>query len=86
MFADNIDGNVLVFLRKSSQQTLLVIINTSFESTTKTIPLWNQNLDGAHFVDILNKDQTEYNVQNNWLYIPEIYPCWGRVLELRFIK
>ncbi|MFX0199772.1 MAG: alpha-amylase family glycosyl hydrolase [Candidatus Hodarchaeota archaeon] len=83
VFADNIDGNVLAFLRRSSQQTLLVIINTSFELTTQTIPLWNQNLDGAHFVDILNEDQMEYIVQNNQLYIPEIYSCWGRVLELR---
>ncbi|MFX0065043.1 MAG: alpha-amylase family glycosyl hydrolase [Candidatus Hermodarchaeota archaeon] len=80
VFADN---NVLAFLRRSSQQTLLVVINTGFEKMSKTIPLWNQNLNRAKFMEILDQGgQKEYRVQNKQLYIPELYPCWGRILQV----
>ncbi|MFW9995616.1 MAG: alpha-amylase family glycosyl hydrolase [Candidatus Odinarchaeota archaeon] len=83
VYADNIDSNTLAYLRRSSKQTLLVIVNTSFESANKSIPLWNQGLDGAAFVDILNNDSSSYTVKNNQLDLPLIYPCWGRILEKR---
>ena len=33
--------------------------------------------------DHVNEETMEYIVRNNQLHIPEIYPCWGRILELR---
>ncbi|MHA2294985.1 MAG: alpha-amylase family glycosyl hydrolase [Candidatus Hodarchaeales archaeon] len=83
VFADNIDSNMLAYLRRSSEQTLLVIVSASFESKNIAISLWNQNLDGAVFVDILNNDSGSFTVRDNQLEIPEIYPCWGRILEKR---
>jgi len=80
VFADN---NVLAFLRRSSRQTLLVVVNASFESLAQTVPLPNQNLDGAVFVDILNNGQSEYHVRDNQLVIPNLQPCWGCILELQ---
>jgi cyclomaltodextrinase len=78
VFADN---NVLAFIRRSSQQTILVIIYIGLEKSSKIIPLWNLNLDGAKFVEILEQGgKKEYIVKNNRLDIPELYPCWGRIL------
>jgi hypothetical protein len=74
------DNNVLVFLRKSSLQTILVIINNSFEQTHKKIPLWNQNLNGARFVELLEQGGLrEFHIKNNHLNA-ELFPCWGRIL------
>jgi len=78
VFADN---NILAFLRRSSQQTIVVIINAGLEQTSKTIPLWNQNLDGLKFVELLDQGgQKEYIVKNNQIQIQDLYPCWGRIL------
>jgi hypothetical protein len=80
VFADNI---VLAFLRRSSKQTLLVIINIGLELLDKTIPRWNQNLEERKLIDILNQDDhQEYCVQNNQLHIPKLYPYWGKILLL----
>ena len=74
------ENNLLVFLRKSSVQTILVIINNQFQQAHKKIPLWNQNLDGAKFVELLEQGgSTEFYIHNNHLNA-EIYPCWGRIL------
>jgi glycosidase len=77
------DSNILTFIRRSTKQTLLIIININFEKTETTIPLWNHNLDGHKFVEILEQGgEKEYIVRNNELHISELYPCWGRVLQL----
>jgi cyclomaltodextrinase len=78
VFADN---NVISYLRKSSQQTLLIVVNTGLEKTVKTIPLWNLNLDGSVFVDVLNDDHVEHDVKNNQLAMSELQPGWGKVLQ-----
>jgi glycosidase len=81
VFADN---NTLAFIRRSTKQTILVIISTYLEQTEKTIPLWNQNLDGCRFVELLTQGgNREYIVNNNQLHISELYPCWGRILQLQ---
>ena len=74
------DNNVLAFIRKSSVQTILVIINSQLEQSFKKIPLWNQNLNGAKFVELLDQGgHKECFVQNNQLSL-ELFPCWGRIL------
>ena len=81
VFADN---NVLVFTRRSTKQTLLIIIDTNLEQTEKIIPLWNQNFNGFKFVELLEQGgEKEFYVRNNQLRISELYPCWGRILELQ---
>jgi glycosidase len=80
VFADNVQCNVIAYLRRSSQQLLLVVVNAGERAVSKTIPLWNQNLEGVRFTDILNKDGTTLTVQNNQLQIAEIPPFWGKVL------
>jgi cyclomaltodextrinase len=75
------DSNVIAYLRKSFQQTLVIVANTGLEPLTKTLPLWNQNLDNSVFVDILNDDQKEYDVKNNQLVVPDLQPGWGKVLQ-----
>jgi hypothetical protein len=76
------DNTTLAFIRRSSKQTLLVVINSSLEQVEKTIPLWNLNLDGARFTEILDQGgDKEFFVENNQLHISELYPCWGRILK-----
>ncbi|MCP4634335.1 MAG: alpha-amylase, partial [candidate division Zixibacteria bacterium] len=60
------DPTTLAFIRRSSQQTILVVINSSLEQVEKTIPLWNQNLNGVRFTEILDQGgDKEYHVENN---------------------
>ncbi len=74
------ENNVLAFLRRSSTQTILVIISNNLQTVTKKIPLWNLNLDGSRFTELLEQGgQKEFTVQNNHLQA-ELFPCWGRVL------
>ncbi|MFX1456162.1 MAG: alpha-amylase family glycosyl hydrolase [Promethearchaeota archaeon] len=78
------DKNTIAYIRRSSIQTLLIVISTNFKKTEKLIPLRNQNLDGLQFVEILEQGGEKlYTVRNNQLYISELYPCWGRILELQ---
>ncbi|MFW9897047.1 MAG: alpha-amylase family glycosyl hydrolase, partial [Candidatus Thorarchaeota archaeon] len=78
------DKNTIAYIRRSSMQTLLIIISTNFKKTEKLIPLRNQNLDGLRFVEILEQGGEKlYTVRNNQLHISELYPCWGRILELQ---
>jgi glycosidase len=72
--------NILAYLRKSSQQTIMVVINSSSETQFKKIPLWNQNLDGARFVELLDQGgNKEYIIHNNHLEA-ELFSNWGRIL------
>ena len=80
VFADN---NILAFIRQSTKQTLLIVINSSLEKTERTIPLWNQNLDGYEFEELLEQGgNKKFTVINNQLHISELYPCWGRILQM----
>ena len=79
VWADNTKSNMIAYLRKSSQQTLLVVVSTSFETKKVKIPLWNQGLDGSQFIDLLNSSE-EYWVHNNQIEI-DVPGCWGRVLK-----
>ena len=83
-YADSHKDQVMAFLRRSSKQTLLVVINAEFQSKKVNIPLWNLNLvEGQIFVDILQRENpNEYQVKNNHLSI-ELDPCWGRILEMK---
>ncbi|MBD3229313.1 MAG: alpha-amylase [Candidatus Lokiarchaeota archaeon] len=72
--------NILVYLRRSSSQTILIVINNSTETQYKKIPLWNQNLNGSKFVEILEQGgNKEYTIHDNHLEA-ELFPCWGRIL------
>jgi len=84
VFADNVECNVIGYLRQSqaSDQTLLVVVSTSEDTVVKKIPLWNLDLDGAEFEDILNDDSKRYKVKNNQLKV-KIHSFWGRILELQ---
>jgi cyclomaltodextrinase len=74
------DKHILVFLRRSSVQTLLIIINTHAQTYTTKIPLWNQNLEGAKFVELLEQGgQKEFIVHQNQLLV-ELFPYWARIL------
>jgi glycosidase len=79
VWADNTQSNMIVYLRESSQQTLLVIVSTSLESKTVKIPLWNLGLEGSKFIEILN-DSEEFYVRNSHLEM-NVPGCWGRILE-----
>ncbi|NHI91327.1 MAG: alpha-amylase [Candidatus Lokiarchaeota archaeon] len=72
------EPNLLIFMRRSSKQTILIVINNEFQEAQKKIPLWNLNLDGSRFVDILN-EYREFQVNQNHLNL-DIYPCWGNIL------
>ncbi|MBN2156858.1 MAG: alpha-amylase [Candidatus Lokiarchaeota archaeon] len=79
VWADNTKSNMIAYLRKSSKQTILVVVSTSYEVKKVKIPLWNLHLEGAVFRDLLN-DFEEYNVRNNYLEL-DTEGCWGKVLE-----
>jgi len=74
------DPNYLAYIRRSSKQTLLVVISNKFESEYKSIPLWNQNLNGCKFIELLEQGgPKEYYIENNHLNA-EFFPCWSRIL------
>lgn len=76
--------HILAFLRKSSRETLLIIISSAFETISCKIPLHNLGMEGYRFVEQLEQGGSqEYLVVNNQLSLPEIYSCWGRILQLR---
>ncbi len=83
-YADSYKGQTMAFLRQSSKQTLLVIINADSQKKEVRIPLWNINLaEDQVFSDIIQKSNpNEYQVKNNHLSI-EIDSCWGRILEMK---
>ncbi|MHA1263719.1 MAG: alpha-amylase family glycosyl hydrolase [Candidatus Helarchaeota archaeon] len=74
------ESNLLAFLRRVATQIILVIINNFNQQTTKRIPLWNQQLEGVRFKELLEQGgPQEFEVRNNQLIL-ELYPCWGRIL------
>ena len=77
------DDTTLTFIRRSSRQTLLIVMNFSLETVEKKIPLWNLNLEGRKFTEILKQGgNEEYFVRNDQLHISELFSCWGRILQL----
>jgi len=75
-----VENNILAFLRQSSTQTILVIISNDLKTVTKKIPLWNLNLNGSKFIELLEQGgQKEFTVQDDHLQA-ELFPCWGRIL------
>ncbi len=77
VFAQN---NILVYIRKSSIQTIVVIINNQTQSSSIKIPFHNVNLNGSRFIDLLNpSNQNHHIIQDNHLTI-ESFPCWGNIL------
>lgn len=80
LYADN---NSMAFLRKSSKETMLIVLSASENSKSCSIPFWNLNLDGRVFQEQLTQGgKKEYRVVKNKLFIGELYPNWGRVLKL----
>ncbi|MHA1130145.1 MAG: alpha-amylase family glycosyl hydrolase [Candidatus Helarchaeota archaeon] len=74
------DNNILAFIRQSSAQFILVIITNHRTSFTTKIPLWNLQLNGVKFVELLEQGgSNEFIVQENQLQV-ELFPCWGRIL------
>ena len=77
------DDNTIAFLRKSSEEMMLVVISGAEQTKSCSIPLWNLNLDGRVFQEQLNQGgKKEYWVVKNKIVIDELYPNWGRVLKL----
>ncbi len=78
LFADN---DTLAFLRRSSQETLLIVLSKATVTRSCNIPLWRQDLNNRRFEEVLEQGgEKEYWVKNNQLHIQELFPCWGRVL------
>ncbi len=76
-FAEN---NILAFLRRSSAQTILVLLNSHHETIIKRIPLWNLHLNNSKFVELLSQGGSrEFMVKDNHLEVT-LFPFWGRVL------
>ena len=74
------ENNLLSFLRQSTSQILLIIINNDVQTLQKKIPLWNQNLNGAKFIELLEQGGSkEFFVYENHLEA-ELFPYWGRIL------
>ncbi len=77
------DDSTIAFLRKSSKETMLIVLSASENTKSCSIPLWNLNLDGRFFQEQLTQGgKKEYRVVKNKLFIDELYPSWGRVLKL----
>ncbi|NVM55452.1 MAG: hypothetical protein HWN66_17225 [Candidatus Helarchaeota archaeon] len=75
-----VEANILAFIRRSSAQTVLVIINNLQQPLSKRIPLWNQNLNGSKFIELIDQGgPREFVVEDNHFH-SELYPCWGRIL------
>lgn len=73
----------MAFLRKSSKETMLIVLSASENSKSCSISFWNLNLDGKVFQEQLTQGgKKEYRVVKNKLFIGELYPNWGRVLKL----
>ena len=53
------DSNTLAFLRRSSSQTVLVVINNHLQAVNTEIPLWNQHLEGSKFIELLDQGEIE---------------------------
>lgn len=80
-YANNTDCNILAFLRRSSKQTLLVIINGGPDEFNFEIPLWNLNIsDGTKFRDILNAKE-DYTVIHTKIHLGKLHSYWGMILE-----
>ena len=74
------ENNILAFIRRSSIQTLLIMINNDFQTITKKIPLWNLNLEGSKFMELLDQGgEKEFLVQDNHLQA-DLFSNWGRIL------
>ena len=79
------NDHVLAFLRQSSQETLLIVISNASDIISCSIPLWNLGMDGKRFIEQLEQGgSSEFLVKNNQLVIPEMYPHWGRILQLQY--
>ena len=60
------ESNQLGFLRRSSAQTILILLNTQFDHQVKKIPLWNLHLEDAKFIELLEQGgPKEFFVRNN---------------------
>ncbi len=74
------DSNVLALLRRSSAQTILILLSNDSERQIKKIPLWNLHLEGEKFIELLDQGgPKEFFVEHNHLEA-ELFPCWGRIL------
>ncbi|MHA1789531.1 MAG: alpha-amylase family glycosyl hydrolase, partial [Candidatus Helarchaeota archaeon] len=74
------EPNYFAYIRRSSQQTILIIINNKLEPEFKKIPLWNQGLNNSKFVELLDQGgPKEFYIKNDHLEA-QFFPCWGRIL------
>lgn len=66
------------FIRQTSNQTILVILNADEKEIPVSVPL---GLPDGSAVDILNNSEG-FSLKNGRLEIPNLPACWGRVLQL----
>ncbi len=80
LYADPVSGKILSFLRQSSKQSLLVVINSGDTDTIITIPFWNLGLEGKRFRDSFENE--EYYIINSQLANLFIPKMGNRLLEM----
>jgi glycosidase len=80
LYADPASGKILSFLRQSSKQSILVVINSGEADATISLPFWNLGLEGKRFKDLSGND--EYTITNNQLTNLFIPKKGNRFLEM----
>jgi glycosidase len=66
------------FLRTDGNERIVVVLNSSPEPATVTIPLPFQ---ATRAIDLLN-DNEVFPVRDNLLEIPSVSPCWARIMRV----
>jgi glycosidase len=80
LYTDPVNNKIISFLRRSSKQTLLVVINNGETDIKTTIPFWNLGVEGKKLKDLFGN--TEFTITNNQL-TNLILPKMGmRLLEM----
>ncbi|MEK6481365.1 alpha-amylase family glycosyl hydrolase [Catalinimonas sp. 4WD22] len=74
----HVDHEQLAFVRKSDDETILVMVNAADEKVSVDLKL--PELKGRTLVDLLNPEE-KFTVQPKTTSLP-IYPHWGRIMKV----
>jgi glycosidase len=80
LYADPTSCEIFSFLRQSSNQSLLVVINSGDTDTRVTLPFWNLGLEGKRFRDLFGNE--EYDITNSQLTNLFVPKMGNRFLEM----
>lgn len=74
---------VFSYLRYTAEQHALIALNSSGNIMSASLPVSRYNIpDGTQYIDVLNDDEP-FTVENGRVYIPTLWPAWGRILISR---